>query len=118
MASKASARDPSTLSNYDEFRTDHVTADLDIDFAKKRLVGTVVLRLRALKNGVSKVVLDTSYLDVRQVNVRSYPVAEWSLDARTEPYGSALNIQLNKNILGDSTLRIEVCVASRMSHRV
>jgi len=41
-------RDPSTCSNYNAWRTKHITANLEIDFVKKRLWGNVVLRLKRL----------------------------------------------------------------------
>ena len=55
-------RDPSTFSNYNTWRTKHITVNLEIDFTKKILWGNVVLKLKRLggagtENG--KVVLDT-----------------------------------------------------------
>jgi leukotriene-A4 hydrolase len=55
-------RDPSTLSNYSAWRTKHITANLEIDFAKKRLWGNVVLKLKRLSDAGTedrKVVLDS-----------------------------------------------------------
>jgi len=56
-------RDPSTLSNYNVWRTKHITANLEIDFTKKRLWGNVVLKLKRLGDAGStesgKVVLDS-----------------------------------------------------------
>jgi len=55
-------RDPNTLSNYNNFRTKHVTANLEIDFERKRLMGNVVLRMKSCTHGESgKVVLDSRY---------------------------------------------------------
>ena len=55
-------RDPSTLSNYSAWRTKHITTNLEIDFPKKRLWGSVVLKLKRLSDAGTedkKVVLDT-----------------------------------------------------------
>jgi leukotriene-A4 hydrolase len=52
-------RDPNTLSNYNAWRTQHITANLEIDFAKKRLFGDVVLKLKSLEGESGEVVLDS-----------------------------------------------------------
>ena len=53
-------RDPNTLSNYNNFKTTHTRAVLDIDFEQKRVFGTVYLTLNSLTHGESKnLVLDT-----------------------------------------------------------
>lgn len=53
-------RDPNTLSNYDEIRTTHITTNFELDFVNKRLSGSVLLSLKALKD-VKKVILDSRY---------------------------------------------------------
>jgi hypothetical protein len=56
-------RDPNTLSNYQSWRTQHVTANLEIDFENKRLLGNVVLRLKALREKTEeRIVLDSRYV--------------------------------------------------------
>ena len=52
-------RDPNTLSNYDDVRTTHVVASLEIDFEKKRLIGNVLLNLKSLSDNLNRIVLDT-----------------------------------------------------------
>lgn len=53
-------RDPNTLSNYHNFVTRHTSVDFDIDFQRKRLFGSVVLRLECLTDeDVKEVVLDS-----------------------------------------------------------
>jgi hypothetical protein len=52
-------RDPNTLSNYVSWRTQHITANLEIDFAKKRLFGDVVLRMKSLEGESGEIVLDS-----------------------------------------------------------
>ncbi|KAI9803297.1 MAG: hypothetical protein M1825_002088 [Sarcosagium campestre] len=95
MATKVrDRRDPNTLSNYDAFRTVHTSVDVELDFERKILSGTVTLKLESIKGpDVEELVLDSSYLDVVGIEVDGAP-AEWQLSSRTEPYGSALHIQL------------------------
>lgn len=53
-------RDPNTLSNYHNFVTRHTTVDFDIDFERKRLFGSVVLKLESLTDeDVKEIVLDS-----------------------------------------------------------
>jgi leukotriene-A4 hydrolase len=56
-------RDPNTLSNYQRWPTQHDTANLEIDFEKKRLWGSVVLRMKPLRERTEeRVVLDSRYV--------------------------------------------------------
>lgn len=61
-------RDLSTLSNYQDIRTDNIDLDWAVDWDKKTIGGTATLKLEAVKD-VDEVVLDTSYLDVKDVTV-------------------------------------------------
>ena len=56
-------RDPNTLSNYNNFKTTHTRAVLDVEFDQKRVFGTVYLTLKSLTHGESKnLILDTRYV--------------------------------------------------------
>jgi leukotriene-A4 hydrolase len=57
-------RDPNTLSNYHNYVTRHTSVDFEIDFEKKRMVGTVVLKMESLVDGDGQVdvVLDSKYI--------------------------------------------------------
>jgi leukotriene-A4 hydrolase len=56
----ATLRDPNTLSNYNSWTSSHITAQLEIDFNSKRLVGNVILKLKSLTDKESKEIkLDT-----------------------------------------------------------
>lgn len=86
-------RDPNTNSNYAEWRTRHTTANLTIDFASKRLRGSVTLDLVSQTDRCSKeIILDTSYVDVSSVKVNGSPAAQWELKPRAEPNGSPLHV--------------------------
>lgn len=94
MTAAIEARDPNTLSNYSYFLTTHTVANFDINFEKKILSGNVVLKLKRLEKTDKPdiVLLDTSYLDIEGVQVDGSP-AEYELQSRIEPYGSALSIK-------------------------
>lgn len=104
-------RDPNTLSNYNNFRSTHVTANFDILFDQQRLVGNVVHQLKSTTNAESQeVILDTSYLDVDEVKVDG-KTATWNLLPRMEPYGSALKIQLDQAVALDKIIEVDVCLS-------
>ena len=98
MASAKSARDPNTLSNYDYFRTTHIAANLSIDFAQRRLAGSVTLILETLQES-NEVILDTSHLDLSDIKVDGAPT-KWTLEPRKEPYGSALKVHVGDTSVG------------------
>jgi leukotriene-A4 hydrolase len=106
-------RDPSTLSNYDKFETTNTAVDLHIDFDKKRLTGTVTLTLQSLTYAeASEVVLDTSYLDIKDVKVGGKAV-KWELSAkRQEPYGSPLTIKLEQGVAHHKQVQVEIVVST------
>ena len=52
-------RDPNTLSNYNAWRCQHITANLEIDFDSKKLHGNVILQLKKLHENAEKIILDT-----------------------------------------------------------
>ncbi|KAF4552960.1 Leucine aminopeptidase 2 [Elsinoe fawcettii] len=100
-------RDPNTLSNYNAWRTEHVTADLDIDFDGKKVAGKVTLDLKRLHNSADKIILDTSFLDIGEVSVNGSN-AKWDLASRYEPYGSPLTINVLDGASGNATVEIKV----------
>jgi hypothetical protein len=54
------ARDPNTLSNYNEIRTTQVAINFDIDFEEKRLAGNVILKMKNVaEDGCKEILLDT-----------------------------------------------------------
>ena len=60
--------DPTSQSNIDELKTNHIHLDLTVDFSAKTLAGSAELELEAIADKVSKIVLDTSYIEVRSVS--------------------------------------------------
>ncbi|KAF2091470.1 putative leukotriene A-4 hydrolase like protein [Saccharata proteae CBS 121410] len=105
-------RDPNTLSNYNNFITKHTTANLEIDFAKKKLVGNVVLNLESITQAETKeVLLDTSYLDIKDIKVDGQGV-KWDLASRMEPYGSALSIKLDQGVEKGKHIDVDIVLST------
>ncbi|KAI4278911.1 MAG: hypothetical protein L6R38_005126, partial [Xanthoria sp. 2 TBL-2021] len=104
-------RDPNTLSNYNNFLTQHTSANFEIDFEKRRLDGNVVLRLVSISDSETKdILLDTSYLDVKNVSLKDNIISNWQLLPRFEPYGSALKISLKKEAAKGQSFELEIQV--------
>ena len=100
-------RDPNTLSNYHEWRTSHITADLAIEFEQKRCSGKVTLSLKRLEKASRKIVLDTSYLDIEDIHLAGQQV-KWNLSQRSDPYGSPLIVEVPEAHSGDAELEIHL----------
>lgn len=101
-------RDLSTLSNYQDIRTDNIDLDWTVDWDTKTIGGKATLKLEAVKD-VNEVVLDTSYLDIKDVTVDgkkavSFVVAigadsqGWKLDDHIEAMGQALHVKLSSTL--------------------
>jgi aminopeptidase N len=72
MASTTKVIDPSSLSNLDQVVTKHVHFNWTISFTEKKIGGNVVLDLVTLVPNVEKVVLDSSYLDLKNVSLNDH----------------------------------------------
>lgn len=96
-------RDPSTLSNYNNWLTAHSKATFDINFEGQRLEGHVTHKLRSTTDAATKeIILDSSHVDIRECHINGKSV-DWELLPRMEPLGSALKISLEEGIpLGHS----------------
>ena len=103
-------RDPNTLSNYNNWRTTHTRTTFDILFDQQKLAGNVTHKLKSItKAETNEVILDSSHLLVRDVNVDGKPV-KWELAARMEPYGSPLRIKLSDAVDLDSSIEVSIDV--------
>jgi len=88
-------RDPNTLSNYNNWLTKHTSVDLVIDFKKQILHGTVTLQLESRTDKESKeIILDTSFVDVKEISINAEKTKDWEVKDRFEPYGSPLHIKV------------------------
>src|SRR5947207_11522437 len=113
--SAAIHRDPNTQSNYHLWKTNHTTANFKIDFEKRRLDGNVVLELESRSDAsTEKIVLDTSYLDIKSIEVNGKS-PEWKVLPRKEPNGSPLEVSLGHNVSARTTIKLNVGNASSRS---
>ena len=104
-------RDPNTLSNYNNFVTTSITANLEINFDKKSIGGNVLLKLKSITNAAAKeILLDSSFLRIESVKVGG-KTAKWELLPRFEPYGSALKIVIDEGIAIGQMCEIDVRMA-------
>lgn len=69
MCISAATIDYSTQANIDQVKTTHVHLDWHVDFNRKVIFGHAALDLYTLVDHLDKVVLDTSYLDIKSVAV-------------------------------------------------
>ena len=101
-------RDPNTLSNYNNWRSTHITANFDILFDQQKLVGNVVHRIKSITNAESReILLDTSHLDIGDVKVDG-KVSKWEILPAQKPYGNALKIQLEHGVQLDAVVEVDV----------
>lgn len=106
------ARDPTTASNYDAWRTKHTTASLTIDFKEKALRGVVTLELESQTDKASKeIVLDSSHVVVSSVKVNSAD-SQWSVKDRTEPLGSPVHIAVPHGAAKGETVKVDIEVST------
>lgn len=52
-------RDPNTLSNYNVWKINHITANLEMDFSAQKVFGSINYDMHRLSKGVKEIVLDT-----------------------------------------------------------
>ena len=84
---RVSARpDPSTLSNYTEWLTEHTITNFNINFDEKRLEGSVTHRLKRVA-GANKVILDANHLDIHGVKVNGTENKTFEVASPKAPHG-------------------------------
>lgn len=83
--------DPSTLSNYTNFKVSNTTLNLDVLFHEKKLSGSISFNIQTLFD-VEKIVLDSSYLNIKKVSINDSPIHDYTVEDRIEPLGSPLCI--------------------------
>ncbi|KAI4179962.1 MAG: hypothetical protein LQ348_005284 [Seirophora lacunosa] len=104
-------RDPNTLSNYNNFLTKHTAVNFQVDFEHRRLSGHVNLTLQSISDSETKdILLDTSFLDIKDVSIKGDTLAKWQLLPRFEPYGSALKISIEKEATKGQSFEVDIQV--------
>ncbi|KAK4149713.1 peptidase family M1-domain-containing protein [Chaetomidium leptoderma] len=108
----APVRDPNTLSNYDQWRTRHITANLKVDFTDKCLRGSVVLELESQTDKASsEIILDSSYVSVSSIKLNSTP-SQWEVKARTGPNGSPVHVSVPNGAGKGEVVKLEIELAT------
>ncbi|KAJ5088120.1 hypothetical protein N7456_011736 [Penicillium angulare] len=103
-------RDPNTLSNYNNWRSTHITANFDIWFDQKKLVGNVVHKFTSITDAQSQeIILDTSHLEIGEVKVDGLP-SKWELLPTLDPLGTPLKISLNQAVKLNDTVEVDIAV--------
>jgi leukotriene-A4 hydrolase len=95
--SESNDQDLATQSNYKQIKTKHLDLNWIIDWDAKVFHGSVQLTLEAAADSVDKIVLDTSYLDIKEVKVDGSQV-KFAVGDRDGVIGSALSFELPKAI--------------------
>lgn len=98
--------DPSTLSNYGNFAVNHTVLNLDILFKEKKLSGSIVLNLKS-KAASDKIILDTSFLNIKSVLINEKQDPVYKVNDRIEPLGSSLEIDFSYSENEKIDLRID-----------
>lgn len=104
----ANPRDPNTLSNYNNWRSTHITANFDILFDQKKLAGNVVHKFKSITDAQSReIILDTSHLDIGSVKVDGQS-SKWELMTPLEPFGTPLKITLDQGVKLNGFVEVDV----------
>ncbi|CAL3967739.1 unnamed protein product [Diplocarpon coronariae] len=113
MVSITKPRDPTTVSNYNYWKTKHTIADFAIDFKKQRLTGTVTLQLESVTDKDSEdIVLDTSFLDISDISLNGTKIKDWKVAERSEPYGSPLSVRIPGGASKGSVVELAITLAT------
>lgn len=108
-------RDPNTLSNYNNWKTTHTSANLDILFDEQKLKGSVTHSFESISDGeTEEILLDSSHVQIHSVKAGG-KAAEWELLKRVEPYGSPLKIKLGRKLKLKDTIDVEIEVETTAS---
>ncbi|KAG0052561.1 Leukotriene A-4 hydrolase [Gryganskiella cystojenkinii] len=103
--------DPTSLSNLDEVKTNHIHLDLAVSFEQKTLSGSAELEIEAIADNVNKVILDTSFIAIHSVSVAGHALKH-SLEKRHEKYGSALTIELVRALSKGDKIKVLIGYAT------
>lgn len=91
----APIKDPHSYARPEVVRVEHLTLDLNVDFAKKQLTGTATLRLKREQVGATTLTLDTQGLTINRITLLpGGAVAAWKLGAAVPILGQALEVTL------------------------
>ncbi|KAI8386909.1 peptidase family M1-domain-containing protein [Blakeslea trispora] len=85
--------DLSTQANIDQVKTSHIHLNWNVDFENQNIHGHVLLDMLTLVDGLDKIVLDTSYLEIKSVFLGEENL-KFHVAERYASLGSALTIDI------------------------
>lgn len=110
------AHDYFSFANSDDFVTEHLALDLDVDFDASELRGSATLRMRRLDADATEIILDTRDLRVDSVELLSADGAASSVDFHfgddDEVRGTPLIIRLQDGALTEEALSLRLVYAT------
>ncbi|EJS41965.1 YNL045W [Saccharomyces arboricola H-6] len=105
--------DQSTLSNYKDITVLHTNLELSVSFDKSTVSGSVTFQLLYEdKRKSNELNLDTSYLDVQNVQVDGTKTDFW-IEPRKEPLGSRLVVAKSSSRNDKFNLKIQFCTTDK-----
>jgi len=93
-------KDWHTYANYQQIVSTHVDLDLEIDFAKKQIKGSIEHHLKPLTDNVEELILDTRDLDIHKAErfeSGNWTAAKFDLAKRDDVKGSKLTVAITNN---------------------
>jgi leukotriene-A4 hydrolase len=93
-------KDWHTYSNYQQIVSTHVHLELQVDFTKKQLIGSIEHDLKWIAKDVKQLVLDTRDLEIHKAEVfdgKKWSKTSFKLAERDDVRGSKLTIKLPKS---------------------
>ncbi|OHE97552.1 hypothetical protein CORC01_07167 [Colletotrichum orchidophilum] len=99
--------DVNTNSNFRDISTNHTALDFTIDFDRKILSGRTIIIGEARVEELTKVVLDTSHLVIKDVSHAGESLV-WALKPENEENGSPLHIELGRSFNTGETIELAV----------
>ena len=106
------AHDYFSYANTDEFVTQHIALDLDVDFDAHTLNGSVVLRMNVLDTSAKEIVLDTRDVAIESVVFLTAngttEIAEYQMGRTDAVKGTPLVITVPGNLEGEAEVEIRI----------
>ncbi len=106
------AHDYFSYANSDEFVTQHLALDLDVDFDSQTLTGSVMLHMNVLDTSASKIVLDTRDIVIENVVFLSangtVEAAIYEMGETDAVKGTPLVITVPGQIVGETAVEVRI----------
>ncbi len=106
------ARDYFTQANYRQFRLQHLTLDLAVDFGQKQLQGQVLLQMQRLDKGADEILLDSRGLQIEAVSLQREELAPldlvFAVGETQAVLGEAIRISLPVELRELDELKLQV----------